>query len=341
MVDGMDRPAAWALSRTFADAEELVRAMRGAAVDYVPLEHGAYETRMTLVQLDGLSVQRVDDRAHITRGTMDLQHIGLLLPMRHTVDPIVNGRPIALSEGLILQPGQEIHALCRGSNDWVSLLLPLDAAAALLEAGGRASAPRTAGAVTMLDPVVVARLQAALGAVTDLVEDPESGVQDQQVLGALGAGLMDAATEAFAGPDGSSAIPRRMRTAIRLVSAAEEYLHAHVSRPIYGADLCAALGVSPRALHAAFVAACGMSPQAYLRRRRLVLVHAALKAGGPGAPLVKSVALSHGFWHLGRFASEYRAQFGQSPSETLAQAHGRIVPAPPRVERGRRGPAPA
>ena len=42
---------------------------------------------------------------------------------------------------------------------------------------------------------------------------------------------------------------------------------------------------------------------------------------GP-APLVKSVALAHGFWHLGQFAIDYRAMYGEMPSETLARAWG-------------------
>ena len=36
--------------------------------------------------------------------------------------------------------------------------------------------------------------------------------------------------------------------------------------------------------------------------------------------MVKSVALAHGFWQLGNFAHDYRAMFGELPSETLAAA---------------------
>jgi hypothetical protein len=36
---------------------------------------------------------------------------------------------------------------------------------------------------------------------------------------------------------------------------------------------------------------------------------------------VKSAALDHGFWHLGRFAHEYRNLFGERPSETLSRPH--------------------
>ena len=78
--------------------------------------------------------------------------------------------------------------------------------------------------------------------------------------------------------------------------------------------------MSPRKLHDAFVAVCGMSPHAYLKRQRLTLVHRILKSGDAEARLVKSVALANGFWHLGNFAHDYRELFGVSPSETVALA---------------------
>ena len=35
---------------------------------------------------------------------------------------------------------------------------------------------------------------------------------------------------------------------------------------------------------------------------------------------IKACALSNGFWHMGKFAALYAAQFGEAPSMTLARA---------------------
>ena len=110
--------------------------------------------------------------------------------------------------------------------------------------------------------------------------------------------------------------PRVIGARLGIIRGADEYLRANRGRPIYGADLCAALGVSPRALHMAFQSVYGCAPFAFLKRRRLVMVRRALKAA-EGNLLVKTAALNHGFWHLGNFAREYHEMFGEHPSQTL------------------------
>ena len=40
------------------------------------------------------------------------------------------------------------------------------------------------------------------------------------------------------------------------------------------------------------------------------------------ATVIKSVALSHGFWHPGQFLHDYRETFGEMLSDTLARTRG-------------------
>jgi AraC-like DNA-binding protein len=112
--------------------------------------------------------------------------------------------------------------------------------------------------------------------------------------------------------------PRRTRDLLRLVAAADKYLREHVARPIYTVELCDALAVSPRKLHNAFIGTYGVSPHVYLKCRRLALVRKALRVTDPPVRLVKSVALAHGFWHMGHFAHDYFMMFNETPSQTLA-----------------------
>ena len=76
------------------------------------------------------------------------------------------------------------------------------------------------------------------------------------------------------------------------------------------------LGISSRSLRDRVHDQCGTSPAKFLRRVRLQRVRSALLAANAGIT-VTDVAVSLGFYQLGRFARLYRDQFGELPSETL------------------------
>jgi AraC family ethanolamine operon transcriptional activator len=82
--------------------------------------------------------------------------------------------------------------------------------------------------------------------------------------------------------------------------------------------LCERLHVSRRTLQYAFEAETDMGPNAYLRTLRLNGARRALRGGE--AASVHEAAAACGFWNLSQFAHDYRYQFGERPSETLARA---------------------
>lgn len=105
-----------------------------------------------------------------------------------------------------------------------------------------------------------------------------------------------------------------------IVDQAKEYVAANPEEPVMVADLCRALKVSRRTLQYSFQSVHGVNPVSYLRAVRLNGVRRMLKlaAGNPGA-CVADIAARWGFWHLSRFASDYKALFGELPSQTLRQ----------------------
>jgi len=100
----------------------------------------------------------------------------------------------------------------------------------------------------------------------------------------------------------------------RIIRTAFEYLDADPRKPVSTADLCAAVGVSPARLRAAFLAASRVGPQRCLKLRRLAMVRAALRQAHPHGSTLRDLALAHGFWHFRRFALDYQAMFGAAPS---------------------------
>lgn len=110
----------------------------------------------------------------------------------------------------------------------------------------------------------------------------------------------------------SGAAPRAVKRAI-------DYIEAHLAAPIILSDIIGASGVPGRTLLKHFRDNQGTSPMQYVHRARLVHIRQELSRAKAGDS-VTEIAITWGVHHLGRFAAEYRALFGESPSETLGRS---------------------
>ncbi|MCL2715474.1 MAG: helix-turn-helix domain-containing protein [Alphaproteobacteria bacterium] len=96
------------------------------------------------------------------------------------------------------------------------------------------------------------------------------------------------------------------------------------NEPVELSDLMRRYGVSARSLHSHF-AALGTTPGNFLKRIRLA--HARDLLSEPGDTTVAEVCSRCCFGNAGHFAKDYRTEFGELPSETLARARVRKSPA--------------
>ena len=94
-------------------------------------------------------------------------------------------------------------------------------------------------------------------------------------------------------------------------------IEANAEKPLYLPEMCTALGISYRTLLRCCHEQIGISPHRYLWLRRMNMARHALLQSDHVRESVTQVATNNGFWELGRFATAYRAFFGESPSETL------------------------
>lgn len=106
---------------------------------------------------------------------------------------------------------------------------------------------------------------------------------------------------------------------LRLVQTCEGIFKARFAEPISISDVAAELRVDTRTLQRAFKKYRGVSPSFFLSTLRLEAARTRLLMGIRG-DTVSSVAHDCGFVHLGRFASRYRAAYGETPKETLSSS---------------------
>jgi AraC-like DNA-binding protein len=103
-----------------------------------------------------------------------------------------------------------------------------------------------------------------------------------------------------------------------VVRRAVEFIDANAGRDIGIAEIAEASGISARGLQAAFRRHRDSTPLEHLRRVRMERAHRDLQAGDPArGDSVSAIATRWGFTHHGRFAVEYRRNYGCSPSRTL------------------------
>ncbi len=100
-----------------------------------------------------------------------------------------------------------------------------------------------------------------------------------------------------------------------------DIIEARLTRDIRIEELCKHAKMNQRTLERVFLSEFGLSPQKYVKARRLSAVRRSLLvANYDQGTSVTDVALQHGFSHLGRFAGDYKAQFGEYPRDTLAHS---------------------
>jgi AraC family ethanolamine operon transcriptional activator len=131
--------------------------------------------------------------------------------------------------------------------------------------------------------------------------------------------LLGTIDHAFLTAPGEVSSAVAIRKYVRICRLVDEFVHNSTVEVPTSTEIAAAAGVTIRTLHNAMIAVKGVSLQKFMLLNRLWAVRAALLRAGP-EDLIKTIALDHGFWHLGRFSRTYRAFFGESPSQTAGHA---------------------
>ncbi|SSC23822.1 Transcription regulator HTH, AraC- type, ligand binding, partial [Klenkia terrae] len=145
------------------------------------------------------------------------------------------------------------------------------------------------------------------------LERPDGLAAHPAAAASLRLALVDGLVAGLADPGPEPATP-----AESVVRRAARLLEEHCAEPLGTPDVAEAVHLSVWALQAGFRAHLGCTPTAYLRRVRLERVRESLSDGS--AASVTDAALRWGVPHLGRLAGDYRAAFGESPSDTLRRS---------------------
>ncbi len=310
---------ALAATSTFDDPYPYQRAIRAANVEAFVTGQGPFHAELTRIDLGRVWMQRARENLprvlHYTTNGSRAPIIFLIdpdqLPMRHS------GVKVAPGEVIFDGADPEHHNRTDAACHWGAMSLTPDD----LVAAGRALVGRELGASSVArlvrpEPTQMSRLLTLHTEAERLAKTQPHMLERAEVTKALEQSFVHAMVGCLS--EGSCVeMTSGGRHHVAIMARLEEFVAANQDRPVYLAEICAATGASERTLRTCCQEHLGMGPNHYLWLRRMHLTRRALLQASPAIATVTAIATDHGFWELGRFASEYRALFGETPVATL------------------------
>jgi AraC-like DNA-binding protein len=164
----------------------------------------------------------------------------------------------------------------------------------------------------------MAKLQRLHAAAGHLAEHAPEIIARPEAARGLEEALIEAMIDCIVAPDRHEDTAARHRHTV-IMQRFRAAIEVSNDKAVYLPELCNRIGVSGRTLRLCCQEHLGMGPKRFLLLRRMHLARRALRQATADAT-VTDIATELGFWELGRFAVEYKALFGEAPSETLRHA---------------------
>jgi AraC family transcriptional regulator, ethanolamine operon transcriptional activator len=301
-------------TRIIQDVDAMAAAIAdGLQAEYVQLEAKPFSGSWTIVTLPNLVLQFVrEDVAVVRRIRVPAGRWAFVVPLAVPESARWNARPVNGNEVIVCGPRSELYACDPAGTMFAIVSVAKSSASGALGAAFLKGSP--SGCTVVPRGRDARELQQRLTAIADRAAMSQA-INAQSARIGIGSALDLCLRNAMPGE-------RQVEAAVcrsGIVRRAEEFFKCHVGEPVSIAQLSSVSGVSERSLRNAFYDVCTTSPKRYLRLLQLHQVRRALRAPKDAAT-VTDVATLHGFFELGRFAGEYKALFGEVPSQTLQRA---------------------
>ena len=253
------------------------------------------------------------------RGETVADRVCLVVPMNRTGSGQLNGQPLIPGSLLAFGGSAEVAGASGAPLQCGILSIPPTALERTATALGIKPDPPGEGEFRVAPVVDRGRLGRAFGLLSCTVNHHKDAALTKREAGAIERAFLEVAVRSLAGDSRRGSPYQSARfTSAQIARTCEDYARKWRYQNVTLADLCAASGVSERRVRSAFYECYQMSPTAYLRVTALNAVRRELLEGPRLRGAVSRAATDWGFWHLSRFAAQYRELFGESPRHTLS-----------------------
>jgi AraC family ethanolamine operon transcriptional activator len=306
--------------RVITSTDEFLSASLTGGILPILMRPGAIHAELIRAQLGPLVVDAVYCSLPLAlRGETAADRVWLAAPMSGTGSGQLNGEPLTPGNLLAFGGSAEVAGASGAPLHCGILTVAPSALERIATALGVKVRPPGEGEFRVASVVDRARLSRAFDLLSDTAGHHEDAALTTREADAIERAFLEIAVRSLAGGSSLSSPYQSARlTSAGIVRTCEDYARKWRYQDVTLAGLCEASGVSERRVRSAFYECYQMSPTAYLRVAALNAVRRELVEGPRLRNAVSHAATDWGFWHLSRFAAQYRALFGESPRHTLS-----------------------
>jgi AraC-like DNA-binding protein len=310
--------------RVITSTGEFLDASRTGGIVPVLVRPGAIHAELVRAHLGPVVADAVYCSLPLAlRGETVADRVCLVVPMNRAGSGQLNGEPLIPGNLLAFGGSVEVAGASGAPLRCGILSVSPSALERAATALGIKSHPPGEGEFRVTPVVDPGRLSGAFGLLSCTVNHHKNAVLTKREASAIERAFLEIAVRSLAGGSSRNWPYRSARlTSVKIARTCEDYARKWRYQNVTLADLCEASGVSERRVRSAFYECYQMSPTAYLRVTALNAVRRELVEGPRLRGAVSRAATDWGFWHLSRFAAQYRELFGESPRHTLShRAH--------------------
>jgi AraC family transcriptional regulator, ethanolamine operon transcriptional activator len=308
--------------RVFTDYDQFADALGAVSGRFIPTAPSRADWWINGRHVGRLKLQEVQIGAPSSfagDGAGGVLSIGI--PISDPTAIRIDGQTLVDDSFIVQRAGQPVTYCAKGPTTWACLTMPLGADCCypgILEWAARPGQAHFRSRRSALRRVtLLVRWLCTDHEAIDLRDHEAVTVAEQDVLAAV-AELMRTSSSSHGATVGRPRLDRE-----QLMARCLAVLRENESQPVQVTDLRGAAQVSERTLRSVFVEYFGVAPGRFLKAHQLYEINRALRSAENGFETVSAIASRFGVCDFSLFARNYRALYGESPSETLRLARER------------------
>lgn len=295
-----------------SDVDEHAAALAEWNQRYLQLARGRFSGRLQHIEInDGLKLFRETTNLKISEYFVTPKgRLSIGVPLPGSAPVRCCHQEAGPGDLIVFRPDEGYHLECRGAFDVIGI--EIDDTRELDFRNGGVHITR---ADTELTECLIAAINQLANNGTEAATHEASKQVPSGMTGGMASLIRDQVCQLLSAERSPAPSATRAPSRLAIVARARSLIAANCQEPISVSDLARTLAVSTRTLEYSFQDVLDTSPATYIK---IVRLHEARRAirNAESSKTVTDVAVKWGFWHFGRFASDYRKLFGELPSQT-------------------------